>query len=358
MSKRYPGLYKRKGSKFWWWKGTINGVLVRISTGCTDQAAAWIFTEKWRRMKEEQLKYGPLAWSVFKFEYKSQGMVRISEDSQYNKMWSVDAFERATGITMMVDFTPETLQRAVDAWLTAGEWSDNTIDTHIANIKSVGRYAQRKRYIPVQDWGAVRRVSKVRTRQEHFTPEEAAEIIDRVKDTRLLHSFLMLLFWGNMRRGEAAHARWEWLDREKRDIIIQRDGEWAPKADTDSRIRRLPVCSQLWDFLMELEKTAKSPYIVTDEVGWRPSHDHSWSVRMVDLSAKLTKQLGREVHIYAHKFRHSIITGMDSDGANPAHIQQASRHKYYSTTQGYTHPSTDNARKVLQEFADRHWSEK
>ena len=347
MSTRYPGLYKR--GSIWWYKATVNGKLFRASTHCTNEEYAWAYSERWRGLKKSARKHGAANWDVFKEEYFSLGVAGTAPITVYNKQWSVREFERVCPIKLTAEFTPQALQKAVNTWVTEKKWSANTIDVHAIHLKTIGKYAQRAGYLAVYDWAQIKRISRVTRRQDYFTVEEAMRIINAEKKSRINHAFLMLLFWGNMRRGEATHARWDWLDKVKREILIQPDGSWQPKAEQDRRLRRLPVAQQLWDYLMQLGKTAKGPYIVEDENGWRPASEHSWSCRMKDLS----RRVGAKV--YCHKFRHSIITGMDNDGENPAHIQQASRHLHYATTQGYTHPTTDNARRALQGFADRHW---
>lgn len=354
MSTRYPGLYKRKGSKYWWYKYSINGVAHRVSSKCTNEDFAWAAVEKYRKLAADSVRHGAATWGVFKEEYFSLACAGNKEITLLNKKWTVREFERVFPIKFTSELIPSNGLQAALTWVKENEWSLNTIDTHVVHLKVMAKYAWRKGYIPLADWSVIKKFSKKTSRDGEYPVDAAMKIIQQAKKNIIDYRFLTLLYWLNLRRGEAAHAKRSWLDPATRTMHIQKDGAWTPKAESDGRFKTVAIPEQLWAEITSWGPVTKDGYLVTDENGWRPADEHSWSCRMTDL----TTRLKLKEPIYCHKFRHSIITSLLNEGASPADVQQASRHRHFATTQRYNHPNTEPARRALQGFADRHWAQK
>lgn len=353
MSQRHPGLYKR--GRIWWFKYTLGGVKYRVSTGLTNEDAAWIFTEKYRTMVELERKYGFMAWPVFKEEFFSLGVAALKIGTIASKLGALAHFERVIKPKLLLELTPENLQTAVDTWFHENELKDTSILMRAAHVKTAGRYAARKKYLPFQDWSSVKIPVKKRNRDESFTPEESIYLMnsERADGEEMNYRMMFCLYWCNMRCGEAYHFRKDWLVPEKHGIIIKRDGDWSPKADVSGRLRLILVSEQVWSELMSWKVTGD--YLVSDAYGWRRASENGWSTKFMQLSDKYTKKLGRKIHIFSHKFRHSIITGLNDNGATQKAVQLASRHKKPETTDGYIHPSMEQAQQAFQSFANRYW---
>jgi len=353
MSQKHPGLYKR--GVIWWFKYTLGGVKHRISTGLTNEDAAWIFTDKYRAMVELERKYGAMAWPVFKEEFFSLGVAALKAGTVVSKRHALSAFEQIINPKMLLELNPDNLQTVVDTWFHKGKHKDTSILMMAAHVKTAGRYASRKKYLPFQDWASVKIPVKQRNRDESFTPEEAIYLIksERQAGEEINYRMMFCLYWCNMRCGEGHHFRRDWLVPEKHGIIIKRDGDWSPKADKDGRLRLILLSEQVWNELMSWK--VSGDYMVSTEEGWRRANETCWAKKFMDLSKKYTKLLKREIHIFAHKFRHSIITGLSDNGATEKAVQLASRHKKPETTNGYIHPSMEQAQKAFQSFADRYW---
>lgn len=351
MSAKHPGLYKRKGSKFWWFKYKLNGKIIRVSTKCTNEDFAWIATEKYRKLVKSANKAGPADWAVFKEEYLSLACAGNAPIYLFNKKWTIREFERVFPIKYTAELNPNNGLHAALTWVKEKKWSLNTIDTHVIHLKGMAKYAMQKEYIQLADWSVIKKFSKVTSRQKYYTHAKAAEIIEKSKKNIIDYRFLTILYWLDLRRGEACHARRSWLNAETRTMTIQPDGDWKPKAESDGRFREVPIPHQLWDEIMSWPADGPDGYLVVDENFWRPDTEHTWSCRMTELGNRLKEK----ETVYCHKFRHTIISGMLNEGATSTDVQQASRHRHFATTQGYNHPDTGPARRALQGYADRHW---
>ena len=85
-------------------------------------------------------------------------------------------------------------------------------------------------------------------------------------------------------------------------------------------------------------------YIFINKLGNRYSEQ---SVR--NMISDYAKRSGIDLHITPHMFRHTFATALMDENVNIRYIQQLLGHSSITTTQIYTHISTNKIRHILEE---------
>lgn len=89
---------------------------------------------------------------------------------------------------------------------------------------------------------------------------------------------------------------------------------------------------------------SNSGYVFINKLGNRYSEQ---SIR--NMVNDYAKAAGVELHITPHMFRHTFATALMDENVNIRYIQQLLGHSSITTTQIYTHISTNKIRHILEE---------
>lgn len=90
--------------------------------------------------------------------------------------------------------------------------------------------------------------------------------------------------------------------------------------------------------------SGKNEYVFVNKLGNRYSEQ---SIR--NMISDYAKMSGVDLHITPHMFRHTFATALMEENVNIRYIQQLLGHSSITTTQIYTHISTNRIRHILEE---------
>lgn len=188
--------------------------------------------------------------------------------------------------------------------------------------------------------------------KEPLTPDEAALLLEKVKNPRA-RTFLLLCLHTGARRGEALALRYEDVDFEHKVVHIRHNAIVKPKETTISDElktkagrRDVPLSDELAAWLLEQRKTAGSDYIFAMQNG-KPLTKNSYRSMFRWIERELP-----EKHVTAHILRHTYITRLFEAGLDIKEIQYLAGHSTVDMTLSvYTHydrvsRSAETAEKV------------
>ena len=90
--------------------------------------------------------------------------------------------------------------------------------------------------------------------------------------------------------------------------------------------------------------SGKNEYVFVNKLGNRYSEQ---SIK--NMISDYAKRSGIDLHITPHMFRHTFATALMDENVNIRYIQQLLGHSSITTTQIYTHISTNKIRHILKE---------
>jgi len=219
-------LYKRKDSKVWWVKITINGRIVQKSTGTTDKHQAQEFHDRLKTECWDQLKLGN------KPRYNwNEAVVRWLSETQHKASKRVD-LSHLRWLDFYFDKLPldeinrDCIDKIVQEKLAEGV-TNSTVNRVLALIRSILRRA-------CFDWEWIEKVPKIR-----LLPEPARRIrwITRQETERLIeelpnHLKVMVRFSleTGLRQSNVTGLQWSQIDLTRRCAWIHPDQAKAKKA--------------------------------------------------------------------------------------------------------------------------------
>ncbi len=119
----------------------------------------------------------------------------------------------------------------------------------------------------------------------------------------------------------------------------------------ESKERLVPFykrCGQLIDYYLN---EARPEFIRKDhDILFVNQHGHPISSRSIQLICEQSgEKAGLSIHVHPHMIRHSFATHMLDNGADLRIVQELLGHENLSTTQIYTHVTTDRLKKVVDQ---------
>jgi integrase/recombinase XerD len=174
---------------------------------------------------------------------------------------------------------------------------------------------------------------KAKTIPITLTKDEIIKLIKSVKGRNRL--IIKLLYSSGLRVSELTKLKTEDLNLKERLARVQ-----GGKGNKD----RIIILSEKWckEIKKYLEtKKNKSKFVFSKKNGSSISAD-----TVQRILRKATKKTGIEKHVTPHKLRHSFATHLLEAGENIRKIQELLGHSNLSTTQIYTHVSTNELKKV------------
>lgn len=147
-----------------------------------------------------------------------------------------------------------------------------------------------------------------------------------------------LLFSTGMRVSEISNLKIKSLDLQSNTIYIYGKGS----KERIMCIANYNISRLLCDYLDV--RNSSNDYVFINKLGNRYSEQ---SIR--NMINNYAKAAGVDLHITPHMFRHTFATALMDENVNIRYIQQLLGHSSITTTQIYTHISTNRIRHILEE---------
>jgi len=165
-------------------------------------------------------------------------------------------------------------------------------------------------------------------RERFLTHDEARRLLLALDtdENRVAASAIKLLLFTGARRNEITHAKWEFVNWEKRTLLVPRAKSGRP--------RSIHLNSAALELLRSTPRAPGNPYIFPSPVTGRPSpsmHFPWWRVRE---RAALSD-------VRLHDLRHSFASFLVNQGVSLYVVQGLLGHTQARTTQRYAHLAND-----------------
>lgn len=229
-----------------------------------------------------------------------------------------------------------------------------TIARKVSSLRAFYRFLERNAVVTTNPFAGVQLKKAGQHLPRYFYEKELNKLFDVVMaDTSLLglrnRLLLEILYGTGARVSEAAGLTLGMLDQTARVITITGKG---------NKTRIVPYGQYAADALASYLRDARPQLLAKSPV----MHDKLFvNQRGQALTAsgieyilkQLAKKAGLTQMISAHMFRHTYATDMLNNGADLRTVQQLLGHSSLSTTQIYTHVTTDALQKSYRDFFPR-----
>jgi len=229
-----------------------------------------------------------------------------------------------------------------------------TIARKVSSLRAFYRFLERNAVVTTNPFAGVQLKKSGQHLPRYFYEKELNKLFDVVMaDTSLLglrnRLLLEILYGTGARVSEAAGLTLGMLDQTARVITITGKG---------NKTRIVPYGQYAADALVSYLRDARPQLLAKSQV----MHDKLFvNQRGQALTAsgieyilkQLAKKAGLTQMISAHMFRHTYATDMLNNGADLRTVQQLLGHSSLSTTQIYTHVTTDALQKSYRDFFPR-----
>lgn len=229
-----------------------------------------------------------------------------------------------------------------------------TIARKVSSLRAFYRFLERNAVVTTNPFAGVQLKKAGQHLPRYFYEKELNKLFDVVMaDTSLLglrnRLLLEILYGTGSRVSEAAGLTLGMLDQAARVITITGKG---------NKTRIVPYGQYAADALASYLRDARPQLLAKSPV----MHDKLFvNQRGQALTAsgieyilkQLAKKAGLTQMISAHMFRHTYATDMLNNGADLRTVQQLLGHSSLSTTQIYTHVTTDALQKSYRDFFPR-----
>jgi integrase len=165
-------------------------------------------------------------------------------------------------------------------------------------------------------------------RERFLTPEETQRLIAsiNVDENRVAAQAILLLLLTGARRNEITHAKWDYIDWEKRSLLV-------PISKT-GRPRTIALNGQALALLRAITPLPGNPYIFPSPVTGRPSASLHFPWVRIRERAMLDD-------VRLHDLRHSYASFLVNNGVSLYVVQGLLGHTQPRTTQRYAHLAQD-----------------
>lgn len=227
----------------------------------------------------------------------------------------------------------------------------STVARKVACLRKFMRFLEREGHVPQGTTDEVQTIKRDRSLPKTLSREEVEEIIDSLpSDTPAQirdRAMIELLYAAGMRVSELTGARVADLNIDEGFIRCRGKG---------SKHRMVPVGSEAREWLVrylddvrpEWAKKTRSEFLFINTRGNPVSRQTVW--RTVK---KMAREAGSVSNVSPHVFRHSFATHMMENGADLRAVQEMLGHVDISTTQVYTHVTSERMREVFRKCHPR-----
>lgn len=266
------------------------------------------------------------------------GFLTDSGDSKQVDLTTIDQYDARVFLSMLYE---------------KGDVS-RTIARKVSSLRAFYRFLERNAVVTTNPFAGVQLKKAGQHLPRYFYEKELNKLFDVVMaDTSLIglrnRLLLEILYGTGARVSEAAGLTLGMLDQTARVITITGKG---------NKTRIVPYGQYAADALASYLRDARPQLLAKSQV----MHDKLFvNQRGQALTAsgieyilkQLAKKAGLTQMISAHMFRHTYATDMLNNGADLRTVQQLLGHSSLSTTQIYTHVTTDALQKSYRDFFPR-----
>jgi integrase len=340
-------IYRRKGSKTWWMKFQVRGVLVRESTDTESKTLAKDIADERRRKLVEGIhgirrQARAVLFSKAASDWLEGRKHEFAPKTAELYELCLSHLKPHFGKLLLADISPDDIRAYQAARLRAGA-AGRSVNMEISVLRQVLR--QHKLWTRLAD--EVKSLKENRDVGRALTPEEEQRLLKAAADRRYgdcaLYPVVVLALNTAMRRGEILNLHWRDVDLKARTITIHR-------GKTDAARRVVPLnqnAATVLDFWRSRFPNAKPEHFVFPA---NEQHHTDPTQRLKDVrsgwrNAVRAAKLGR---LRFHDLRHTAITKLAEGQASDSTILAVAGHCSRRMLEHYSHIRMDAKRKALE----------
>jgi integrase len=172
-------------------------------------------------------------------------------------------------------------------------------------------------------------------RERFLSREEAQRLIASVEQdvNEVAARAIMLLLLTGARRNEITYARWDYIDWEKRSLLVPRSKSGKP--------RSIALNAPALELLRSIRRDHENPYVFPSPVTGRPSASLHFPWQRIRERAGLPD-------LRLHDLRHSFASFLVNSGVSLYVVQGLLGHAHTRYTQRYAHLTPDTLRDAAE----------
>ncbi len=259
-----------------------------------------------------------------------------------------------TGV--ICDIEVETI-RGFLAFLSEQNYSASTLARKIATLRSFYKWALKRGVVKANPMTLIRTPRQTKRLPKAITVEQVEQLLAAPDDTTTLgardRAILETLYSTGIRVSELVGLNLEDLDENGEALRVRGKGR---------RERLVPLGSHallaLRNYIATLQNDPQFHTVWKDEQRVRPLFVNKHGSRLSSRSVrrkldKYLREVGLDPGISPHTLRHSFATHLLDNGADLRSVQELLGHQSLSTTQVYTHLTTQRMREAYDEAHPR-----
>lgn len=231
-------------------------------------------------------------------------------------------------------------QEDVEKWLEsmrADGYAPASCNRLLAVLKSILALAEERGFTPASAARKTRPFRNLPQRERYLSRAEGAALLRRLAaDPQVKARVLHLLLLTGARKNEILKARWEYLDRERRTLLV-------PLAKS-GKSRRIYLSDAALAIIDSLDR-GTSPWLFPGRSRDKPLTD------IYDCWDRIRRELGlRDVRI--HDLRHTFASALINNGHTLYEVQQLLGHAAPQTTMRYAHLAQDALIRAVEKVSE------
>lgn len=244
------------------------------------------------------------------------------------------------GALPVTELSTERVERARNRHLETR--SQATANHWLRTLKLVVNWAVKREILPKLPWNVamikVQRRPRV-TLSIGMAKEWLAALDKAAHMAPSIKTAVRLMFGLGLRASEAAGARWEWIDWERK--------TYTPGVTKGKESVAIPIPAWVFDYLTPISSTTGliAPRRYKKEKPMPPGY----AIRAIGMANSACGITG----ITPHRLRGSFATLLSEEGTPVQTIQRIMRHKDVSTTMGYLEVNIDTAAQAQNRLGER-----
>lgn len=243
------------------------------------------------------------------------------------------------------------------AHLSENRYSPATMARKIATLRSFYKWAEKRQYVPVNPMTLIRTPRQNKRLPKAITIEQIELLLSAPDDKEVLgardRAILETLYSTGIRISELVGLNGRDMDDGGEAIRVRGKGKKERLAPLGTH-----ALGAVRNYLRLLRSDPRFASIVASGLADRPlflnKHGGRLSARSVRRKLdKYLKQVGLDPDISPHTLRHSFATHLLDNGADLRSVQELLGHQSLSTTQVYTHLTTQRMREAYDKAHPR-----
>jgi len=329
------GLFRRRGSPFWWIRyADPNGRIVRVSTGTTEKTLAKKVLAKKKTLvvegkhldkkKVPKTTFYQLCDQYWELEGQHKRMKGLSH--------MLEIWKKAFSNTPVRELNQQKVERFLVDKMTDRKWSSATRNRHLTMLKAMFNKGLGWGLVVDNPAIGIKKLRENGARTRFLDQSEINCLLGSASGD--FYAILVTALHSGMRRGEILKLRWSDIDLKNQIITVQES--------KSGQKRMIPMDTTLHNTLSDLPSRFQKGYVFPSPVN--PGKQRFDVLRQWRKVIKISEIDSVRFHDLRHTFAsHLIMNGVDIKT-----VQELLGHSSLTMTMRYTHLAPDHRTRAIK----------